>query len=262
MVLCSNLSSRAETGESASVTVRFERNYAGAHPAEFAALLTQAESIVPSALAYITGQWELPNALHHPLIVTITDVPSKNPGRPVSAFVRSVGSGENLRQWLIIDLEHHLLYPDEDLDGLLYHEMAHAVLRDAVAGPQAAMIPTWFNEGLAQSVTSEGQQRVQEDYKRYGHTDARAVLCDLNGQVDEFLHGQENFGCYTQFYLAVKRLVQRGGQDCMPTIIAGLQSGRPLPEIIHTITALDWGAFQNDIVRFTRDVFSGDQPIP
>ena len=108
-------------------------------------------------------------------MVTITDVPSKSLTRPMAAYVRSVGASDGLRQALVVDLEHHLLYPNDNLHSLIYHEMAHAILRDAVSSPGASGIPTWFNEGLAQSVTTEGSTRVQEDFKRWGHTDARAV---------------------------------------------------------------------------------------
>jgi hypothetical protein len=190
------------------------------------------------------------------------DVPSKIPGRPVAAYVRSNGEGDGLRQWLVVDIEHHLLAPDENLERIIYHEMAHAVLRDAVTHIGDAGIPTWFNEGLAQSITTEGQSRTQEDFKRWGHSDARAVLCDLNGTVDAFLHGEYNFGCYTQFYLAVQRLLQKGGQDTVPKIILGLHEGRSLPEIIYRITLLDWPSFQGEVAQYTLDVFSGTQPIP
>ena len=170
--------------------------------------------------------------------------------------------GDDLRQSLVVDLPHHLLYPGENLEGIIYHEMAHAVIRDAVSNPTAAGIPTWFNEGLAQSVTSEGLTRTQEDFKRYGHSDAGAILCDLNGTVDEFLHGEFNFGCYTQFYLAVKRLLQLAGKDAIPKIIVGLHDGIPLPEVIRQITTLAWPAFQQDVAQYTQDVFAGTQPIP
>ena len=85
--------------------------------------------------------------------------------------------------------------------------------------------------------------RTEEDFKRWGHSDARAVLCDLNGSVDTFLHGDQNFGCYTQFYLAVKRLLQRGGKDTLPRIIDGLHNGHSLPEVIAQVVGLDWPAF-------------------
>ena len=140
--------------------------------------------------------------------------------------------------------------------------MAHAVLRDAVANQGAAPIPTWFNEGLAQSVTSEGTARTQEDFKRWGHSDARAVLCDLNGKIDEFLHGEQNFGCYTYFYLSAKRLIQLGGKDTVPKIISGLSGGIPLPEIIRRLTSLDWPSFQHEAERYALEIFAGNQPIP
>ena len=249
---------RAETIGS----IQFERSYAGPHPEEFAELLSDAKVVVPGALAYITGQWGLPNTLHNPFLVTITDVPSKDQARPMAAYVRSVSYGSEVRQVLVIDLQHHLLYPGENLDNIIYHEMAHAVLRDATAGPGTAPIPAWFNEGLAQSVTTEGTERTQEDFKRWGHSDARGVLCDLNGAVDEFLHGEQNFGCYTFFYLSVKRLVQLGGKDTIPKIISGLRDGIALPELIRRTTSLEWPSFQHEAERYALDVFAGNQPIP
>jgi len=261
LLLCLN-PARAEQ----PADIHFVEGYAGAHPAEFTDLLGQVRSIVPAALAYITRQWDLPNALHHPLVVLITDnpadIPKDLPSRPVSAYVRAVASGDALRQELIVDLQHHLLYPGEKLDDVLYHEMAHAVLQDAVTGPGAAGIPQWFNEGLAQSVTSEGRDRTAEDYKQFGHSDARAVLCDLNGRVDTFYHGEYNFGCYTQYYLAVQRLISLGGKDAVMKVIAGLHNGTPLPGLTGQVAGLDWPAFQGDVQRYTREVFDGSRPIP
>jgi hypothetical protein len=242
--------------------IHFVESYAGTHQAEFHDLLEQAKAIVPAALAYITGQWGLPNALHNPMIVMVMDSPTSDPSRPVSAYVRAVWRGPELRQELVIDLPHHLMYPGENLENVLYHEMAHAVLQDAAIGPSAAGIPQWFNEGLAQSVTTEGHERTQEDFKRYGHTDARAVVCDLNGNVDAFFHGEYNFGCYTYFYLAVRRLIARSGPAALPKIIVGLHNGIPLPTVIGQATPMDWAAFQQDAEQYAKDVFSGKEAIP
>ena len=161
-----------------------------------------------------------------------------------------------------MDLQHHLLYPGENLENVLYHEMAHAVLQDAVTSPTATGIPQWFNEGLAQSVTTEGRDRTAEDFKRLGHTDSPAIQCDLNGNIDAFYHGEYNFGCYTQFYLAVQRLMFRGGKDTLVKIISGLRNGIPLPSLIGQVTPLNWPAFQNDVQQYTHRVFAGADPIP
>ena len=248
----------ADTGE----TIQFVESYRGTHPNEFNDLLRQVKSIVPVALVYITGQWGLPNQLHSPMIVMVTEVPPNLPAGVAAAYVRSVMSGGLLRQVLIVDMTHYLQFPAEDLDHLLYHEMAHAVLQDAVTSPAAVGIPQWFNEGLAQSVTSEGHDRTAEDFKRYGHSDARAVICDLNGHVDTFYNGEYNFGCYTYFYLAVQRLIARGGKDTLVKVITGLHDGTPLPLLVGQVTSLDWPAFQRDVEQYTRDVFAGQVPIP
>ncbi len=245
-----------------SETIHFVESYGGPHPNEFNDLLDQVKSIVPAALAYISGQWGLPNRLHYPLIVMITDVPPNLPAGAASAYVRSVMVGGTLRQELIVDLTHHMMYPAENFESLLYHEMAHAVLQDAVTSPGAAGIPQWLNEGLAQSVTTEGHDRAAEDFKRYGHSDARALICDLNGHVDPFYNGEYNFGCYTYFYLAVRRLIARGGKETLTKIITGLHNGTPIPALIGQATPLDWSAFQRDAEQYTRSVFAGQEPIP
>jgi len=246
----------------ASAAIQFEESYAGTHPAEFADVLSQVKIIVPNAVAYITGQWKLPNQLQYPLIVFITDRPPNLPAGVAAAYVRSVMAEGTLRQTLIVDLQSYVNNPGENLEYLLYHEMAHVILQDAVTSPAAAGIPQWFNEGLAQSVTSEGHDRAAEDFKRYGHSDAGAILCDLNGRVDTFYHGEYNFGCYTQFYLAVQRLEMLGGNDALVKVIKGLHNGLPLPALTASVAGLDWPDFQKDITQYTRDVFAGSKPIP
>ena len=96
----------------APVDIHFEESYGGAHPAEFADLLNQVKTLVPSALAYITGQWNLPNQLHYPLAVIITDSPPNLPAGAAAAYVRSVAIEGTLRQTLIVDLTYHLAEPD------------------------------------------------------------------------------------------------------------------------------------------------------
>jgi len=241
-------------------SIQFVPAYAGANRQAFDDVMAQAKTIVPGALAYITGQWGLPNTLQAPLIVRIVDKTSNLPGRPVSAYVRSFRTSAGLRQELVIDLSHHMLYPSENFENVLYHEMAHAILQDAVTGPTSAGIPQWFNEGLAQSVTTEGHDRTAEDFKRYAHTDAHAVICDLNGNVDTFYHGEFNFGCYTYFYLTVKRLIAKSGKEGLAHIIGGLHNGYPLPLVIANATHEDWNTFQADAAAYTRDVFDGKQP--
>ena len=123
-------------------------------------------------------------------------------------------------------------------------------------------IPQWFNEGLAQSVTTEGRERTAEDFKRYGHTDARAVICDLNGNVDVFYHGEYNYGCYTYFYLAVQRLLAKGGKDAVAKVVIALHDGAPLPAVIRRVTGMAWPDYQRDVEQYARDVFSGKEAIP
>src|SRR5439155_22336992 len=134
--------------------------------------------------------------------------------------------------------------------------------QDVQASPGAAAIPAWFNEGLAQSVTTEGRQRVEGDINALEDSGESLLLCDLDGPVDEFAHGPYNASCYPEYYLAVQRLKQRGGTRVLSKILQGLQHGTKLPELLPSLTGMDWPVFEKDVENYTRDVFSGVQSIP
>ncbi len=244
------------------VPITYDETYEGFHRKEFNELLAQMKVMVPSALALVTQRWGVEYALHHVLVVSVKDLPSKTFRHPRGAYVQSTGYGNGLRQSMVVDIEHYRAYPNANVNELVQHEMAHAVLRDLVAHSGPKGIPNWFNEGLAQSVTWEGRNHTRDAFARWGHSDAHEMVCDLNGSVDEFLHGEHNFGCYTYFYLTVKRLFELGGKNTLPTIITGLHEETPMPKIITHLTTLDWPAFQRDAEQYTLDVFAGTKPIP
>src|SRR5689334_22938201 len=78
------------SAEAETTRIPFVESYNGPHPDEFQTLLEEVKPIIPAALAYVTGQWGLPNSLHYPMIVRIVDVPTDDPARPVAAYVRAV----------------------------------------------------------------------------------------------------------------------------------------------------------------------------
>ena len=242
----------------------FDEEYDVFYQEPFHVILPRAKDIVPRAYRRVIRQWGLEDSggLGHPLLVQIKQLNSKTIRRWEAAYVESRGSGNNLRQSLVIDIGAYVENPDEDLNLVITHEMAHVSLMDVIAGPQAAPIPPWFNEGLAQSVTREGRDRVKADIASLRQTDAHLLLCDLDGPLDEFAHGPFNGGCYPEFYLAVRRLEQLGGPQTLRKAITGLRQGVKLPDLTPSLTGMDWSFFKREAEHYTDDVFAGLKPVP
>jgi len=161
-----------------------------------------------------------------------------------------------------MDLGTYLEHPQEDIQKMLHHEMAHVILNDAVSGK---MVPRWFHEGLAQSVTSEGHQTVQKAFAYWKWSDGRLSevgLCDLNGAIDEFAHGPDNGYCYPEYYLAVQRFRQLGGPKALLLAIDDINAGRSFNEILPAVTGLDAATFQADVERYANEIFNNRRPIP
>ncbi len=188
--------SGAELSPLANLT--YDETYDGFHRKEFDELLAKAKNTIPKAYRTITRRWgyaDRQDGFVHPIIVQVKDLPSASLDSPLGGYVHSQGYGTGLRQNYVIDIVSQIKHPDSYTEGLFMHETAHAVLRDVVDQGPPRIIPAWFNEGLAQSVTQEGYSRVRMDFQKWGHSDAKALLCDLDSPVDEFAHG--HFGCYT-----------------------------------------------------------------
>lgn len=244
--------------------VTFDESYDPFYQEQFHHLLPRIKAAVPRAYHHVVKLWSLEDqeGLQHPLKVQIKEVPSKTLGRWEAGFVEARGSGSQLQQKLVIDIQSYMQHPEEDLNVLVTHEMAHVVLMDVISGSQAASIPPWFNEGLAQSTTREGFDRVKNDIRNLSVSGLKPIVCDLEGPIDEFAHGPFNGGCYPEFYLAVRRLEQKGGRDTIPKIIRGLREGTPLRDLIQSLTHMDRTAFREETAQYTADVLAGVKPIP
>ena len=176
-----------------------------------------------------------------------------------------VGAGDQIKQYLVIDLGTYIQYPQEDVRRMLTHEMAHVILNDSTAGAKATAIPRWLHEGLAQSVTGEGHEAVQKMFAYWKGADGQLSdvgLCDLDGAVDEFAHGPDNAYCYPEYYLAVQRLRQLGGPHTLPILLKGLREGMSINDLIERLAGLDAAAFQAAVQRYASDIFSGRRKIP
>jgi hypothetical protein len=245
------------------VNITYKQDYDLFYQDQVRVMMPRTQAIIPRAYHRITQQWHLQYpGLLHPLTVQFEEIPSETLRRWKVSYLETQGSGDGMRFTLVVDIGAYLEHPDEDLEIILTHEMAHAVLRDVEAGPQASPIPPWFDEGMAQSTTHEGRDRVRQDIQELSRSGGSLLLCDLDGPVDEFAHGPFNASCYPEYYLAVRRLRQLGGPHTLEKIIPGLQDGRRMTDLILEITKMDWAAFQKNVARYAEAVFAGSQPIP
>lgn len=255
---------RADNSSSGGpLNVTFDEDYDLFYQEPFHVLMGRAKHIIPQAYQNLTRQWGLryPGLLH-PLTVQVKKLSSDTLRHWQAAEVQQEWVGSRLRQTLILDIGCYLQNPREKIDLILTHEMAHVLLADLAADPTAVPIPPWFNEGLAQSVTDEGQSRVRQDLIEVDLYGVSPVLCDLEGPVDEFAHGPFNARCYPEYYLAVQRLKQLGGPQTLAKVITGLQQGTKMPVLIESITGLTWPSFKKDADRYSREVLDGAKPIP
>lgn len=243
--------------------IAFDSNYDLFYQDQVRVLLPRAQAIIPRAYKRIVRRWKLDYpGLVHPLTVQFQEVPSETLRRWKVSYLETIGAGEDLHFRLVIDIGSYIEHPDEDLSVILTHEMAHAVLHDVEAGPHAAAIPPWFDEGMARSVTREGRERVLQDIWSLDESGQSLLLCDLDGPVDEFAHGPFNASCYPEYYLAVQRLKQLGGAQSLPKLITGLREGKNMTDLIPAVTRMDWLAFKDDVARYANAIFAGSKPIP
>lgn len=253
------------TASARSLTnVSYDPDYDLFYQEQYHQLAPKVQELIPRAYERILQLWGLQDigGLRHSLVVQIKQVPSDTLQKWEAAYVQARGRGDSLKQVLVVDIGTYMQHPDEDLRTLLTHEMAHVLIMDVTTGSGAAPIPAWFNEGLAQSTTREGRHRTENDVDNLMESGVKPVLCDLDGPVDEFAHGPFNGSCYPEFYLAVQRLKQRGGERTIQRVIQGLHEGTKMPDLVASITGMDWPAFKQDAETYTAQVLEGVKPVP
>lgn len=245
------------------VNVGFDGHHDAFYQEQFSDLIYRAKRIMPRAYAHILDVWgfHYPGLLH-PLTVQAKEVSSDTLRRWTIAYVQPVGEDGEFHQFLVMDIGFFIQNPRMNYELVITHEMAHVIIGDLVAGPHAAAIPSWLNEGYAQSVTEEGQQRVRAEIAESKATGIPPLPCDLTAPVDEFAHGPFNARCYSEYYLAARRLDQLGGAHTLTRILAGLHDGKEPAELILNITGMDWPTFKENAETYATSVLNGAAPIP
>ena len=145
---------------------------------------------------------------------------------------------------------------------LIGHEMAHIVIGDFLYVKGAYEIPSWFNEGIAVSISGEGHSMCRALGNQLEWSDKMLVFCPLDAPMDAFAHGNANRDCYPEYYLAVQKISQIGGPIAVGKILQGLRVGTTFPELILSATGEDYSQFKQDVNNYTADVMAQRKPIP
>ena len=122
-------------------------------------------------------------------------------------------------------------YPDNTLEDVLRHEVAHVLIWRASGGRP---VPRWFNEGLAMEV--ERERRFQ-DQTQLLYQLLTGGQIDLQ-QLDRLFSGTQNdqTRAYALSGAFVHDLVQRHGQSACREILIRIHSGIPFDSAFGTVT--------------------------
>jgi len=122
-------------------------------------------------------------------------------------------------------------YPDNTLEDVLRHEVAHVLIWRASAGRP---VPRWFNEGLAMEVERERRFQDQTQLLYQLLTGGRMDL----QQLDHLFSGRQNdqTRAYALSGALVHDLVQRHGQTACREILMRVHQGTPFEIAFGTVT--------------------------
>jgi hypothetical protein len=198
-------------------------------PPELAAVRTRLESIPSSRfdnIAEFLGIGETEPAIH-----VILTAENSELARRVVPWISGFAVGES--NLVVLFPARSPGYPDDTLEDVLRHEVAHVLISRAAAGRP---VPRWFNEGLAMEV--ERARRFQDQTQLFyqlvtgGETDLP--------QLDRLFSGGENdqTRAYALAGALVHDLLQRHGPAVCREILMHMHGGVPFDTAFADVTGV------------------------
>jgi hypothetical protein len=185
-------------------------------PPELAGIRTRFESIDARQWSDITGLVGLPDAGGPIRVVLATE--SSNMARDVSPWIS--GFAVEALSLVVVFPSRSPTYPDDTLEDVLRHEIAHVLIGRAAAGQR---IPRWFDEGLAMEAERERRFSDQTQLLYQLATGSQASLMDL----DRLFSGGQNdqIRAYAIAGALVHDLRQTYGADVGAQILKRIREG-------------------------------------
>jgi hypothetical protein len=139
--------------------------------------------------------------------------------------------------------------PFDRVDSILTHELVHIAVARARKQEEAAAIPRWFEEGLAQWVAGRARPLDVPDLRpaaTFGY------LLDLSEMNAAFAHGEGAAArAYAQAESFVRFIARRRGADGVRHVMERLLDGVDLDIALSAVTAanlaMSWSAWQAEL---------------
>ncbi len=221
--------------------------YHGVHPEEFAAQFDRVRLLIRQAQLEISsrlGLFQYQQGFRCPLTIRFEDGAPVGMENPL-AYVQLYQSSSGFRQELIINLDAYAQYK-MDFDKLFYHEMTHAVLNDAVGGEASLKIPSWVQEGFAQYISNEGEDRLRGAIRQTVSLPPDTLLCDLSGPP--------RARCYPQYYLTIKYILDKGGTNALQAFARDLAIDKTVSDSLQDTVFMDLPTFEKNVHDYSLDL--------
>jgi hypothetical protein len=141
---------------------------------------------------------------------------------------------------------NRLKYSEEDVRKIIYHEYAHAVVRDITGGN----CPTWLNEGisgLAESLVYPRDKNLIRRYvQRYGIVPLRSMPDDFTALKKRELMTL----LYMQSYTIVEFIIKRSGSEGLKNILSVLGRGENVWRAISGVMQQSMADFEKEWQRY------------
>ncbi len=232
---------------------RFEaalvKDYTGRHPDDYVTqfervrlLVRQAQMEASSGLGLIQYR----EGFQYPFMIRFED--GAPPGlESALAYVRLMQNAQGFAQELVVNMDANSR-DSMEFDKIFYHEMTHAVLNDAIGGEASMRVPHWVQEGLAQYISNEGNDRVTYSAHQYRRSQVHALLFELDGPV----YG----AAYPQYYLAIDYLHEKHTVNAVQALVRNLIKGMAIRDAVEDCTGLPWMRFQKEVREYSLKIFS------
>lgn len=145
-------------------------------------------------------------------------------------------------------------YPDESLEAVLNHEIAHILIHRATGGRP---VPRWFNEGLA---TATERAWSFADSRQLAWALASGRDLDLQALDREFSRGAGPAArAYAVSGAFVRSAIERHGPGAPAAILDGVARGLPFDRAWAAATG---ESLHEAEARFSREILSWDRILP
>lgn len=185
-------------------------------PPELTAVRMRLESIDPQRftdIVQLVGLSDAGPAVHVALVPESSDL-----ARNVSQWI----SGFTVRDSIVLFPARSPTYPNDSLEDVLRHEVAHALIWRATGGRP---IPRWFNEGLAMAAERE---RRFEDQTQLFYQLVSGPQTSLR-ELDQLFDGgqDDQIRAYALAGAIVNDVLERNGPAGCTRILTRVGSGAP-----------------------------------